>query len=109
MAHRLKFLAWALMLGILGLDPLPKGDQTTYIAKAMAQKSIEAVLAENTPRLMSIPGVQGTAQGLCDGKPCIVIYVLEKSPELERRIPPSLENYPVKIEETGPIRALPKK
>ncbi len=83
MAQRLKFIAWVVLLGILGLDPASRGDnKTNRFSIAMAQKSIEEVLAENTPRLMSIPGIQGTAQGLCDGKPCIVIYVIQKSPDL---------------------------
>jgi len=37
----------------------------------MASKTIEKVLKEHTEELMSIPGVVGTAQGLCDDKPCI--------------------------------------
>lgn len=74
----------------------------------MVQKEIENVLMEYTNKLMSIPGVIGIAQGLCDGKPCIKVYVIEMTPELDQKIPCSLEGYPVSIEETGEIRALPK-
>lgn len=74
----------------------------------MPTKTIEEVLEENTPELMSIPGVVGTAQGLCDDKPCIKVYVIKKRPKLERKIPGRLEGYPVSVEETGKIRALPK-
>ena len=37
----------------------------------MPSKTIEEVLKEHTDELMSIPGVVGTAEGLCYGNPCI--------------------------------------
>jgi hypothetical protein len=72
------------------------------------EKTIEAVLKERTKELMSIPGVVGTGQGLCDDKPCIKVYVIHETPELDQKIPRILEGYPVRIEETGEVRALPK-
>ena len=75
----------------------------------MASKPIAEVLKEHTKSLMTVPGVVGTGQGLCEGKPCIKVFVIEKTPELENRIPDILDGYPVAIEETGPIKALPKK
>lgn len=72
----------------------------------VSSKTIEDVLKQHTDELMSIPGVIGTAQGVCDGKPCIKVYVKEKTPEIEQKIPGSIEGYPVSIEETGEIRAL---
>lgn len=75
----------------------------------MPQKSIEEVLKAHTDELMAIPGVVGTAQGLFAGKPCIKVYVVKKTPDLEKRVPDSLEGYPVVIEETGEIRARPEK
>ncbi len=75
----------------------------------MASKTIEEVLNENTRELMSIPGVVGTAQGLCSGKPCIKVYVVKKTPDLDKKIPKSIEGFPVSIEETGEITPLPKK
>ena len=74
----------------------------------MPAKAIDEVLREHTKSLMSIPGVVGTAQGLCDDKPCIKVYVIKETPELKQKIPQTLEGYPVMIEETGEIRALPK-
>ena len=71
-------------------------------------KAIEKVLKEHTGELMSIPGVVGTGQSLCDDKPCIIVYVIQETPELDQKIPRILEGYPVMIEETGEIRALPK-
>ncbi len=77
--------------------------------KEMSVKTIKEVLKEHTEELMSLPGVVGTAQGLCDDKPCIKVFVIEKTPELAQKIPDILEGYQVIIEETGEIRALPKK
>ena len=74
----------------------------------MIAKTIGEVLKEHTEELMSVPGVVGTAQGLCDDKPCIKVFVVEKTPELEQRIPDVLEGYQVMIEETGEIRAFPE-
>jgi hypothetical protein len=72
----------------------------------MAVKTIEEVLKKHTGELMSVPGVVGTAQGICDNKPCIKVYVIKKTPELNKKIPDIIEGYPVVIEETGKIRAL---
>jgi hypothetical protein len=70
----------------------------------MQIKTIELVLEENTPRLMLIKGVVGTAIGECDDQPCIKILVVELTEELEMILPKLMENYPVIIEETGEIR-----
>ncbi len=75
----------------------------------MAAETIKEVLKKHTKDLMSMPGVVGTGQGLCEGKPCIKVFVIEKTPDLEQKIPKTLDGYPVVIEETGPIKALPKK
>ena len=74
----------------------------------MPSKPIKKVLEEHTLKLMSIEGVIGTAEGLCNGKPCIKVYVIKKTRQLTQRIPTTLEGYPVVIEETGEFRALPE-
>ena len=73
----------------------------------MTSRTIEQVLEAYTDEWMSIPGVVGTAQGLEDGKPCIKVYVIEKTAELDGRIPKVSHGYPVVMEATGEIRALP--
>ncbi len=80
----------------------PQGKNT------MTAQTIEDVLKKHTNELMSIPGVVGTAQGLCNGKPCIKVFVIKKTLELDKNIPGILEGYKVVVEETGEIRALPK-
>ena len=72
-------------------------------------KAIDQVLREQTRAMMSVPGVVGTGQGLCEGKPCIKVFVIKRSAELDKRIPGTLEGYPVVIEEIGEVKALPTK
>jgi len=75
----------------------------------MPKKSIETVLKEHTDELMAMPGVVGTAQSLCGGKPCIKIYVSDMTAELQQKLPKTLEGYAVDVEVTGEFRALPKR
>lgn len=74
----------------------------------MALRDINAVLSDHDDALMAIEGVVGVAVGLLeDGKTlCIKVLVVRETPELARRIPSSLEGYPVVVEETGVIRPL---
>jgi len=96
-----------LVYGVMGCVDKTANDQEGE--KKMTAKTIAEVLKEHTKELMTVPGVVGIGQGLCDNKPCIKVFVIEKAPELAQKIPNSLEGYPVIIEETGEIRALPKK
>ncbi len=75
----------------------------------LAQETIEAVLSKHVGDLLAVPGVAGVAQTLCDGRPCIAVYVVEKKPEMAQMIPAILGGYPVVIKETGKIKALPDK
>ena len=59
----------------------------------------------HTPRLMAIEGVVGTAEGEHRGKPCIRIFVVEKTPELMKKLPSELEDFPVIIDQIGKIEA----
>ncbi len=71
----------------------------------MAAPTIEEVLKEHTGEWMSIPGVVGTGIGECEGKPCIRIFVVKRTPELLKKIPSKLEGFVVDVQETGEIRA----
>ena len=53
---------------------------------------------------MALPGVVGTAVGLCVGVPCIRVFLADSSAAARGKIPAQLEGYPVKVEVTGPIR-----
>ncbi len=69
-------------------------------------ESVAEVLARHGARLLNIPGVTGTGESQCGGRPCILVLVMRMTPELAGRIPPEVEGVPVEIRETGPIRVL---
>jgi len=75
----------------------------------IASDTIEQVVNKHTDELMSIPGVVGVGQGLCDNKPCIKVYIIENSLETDTKIPSSLDGYKVSTEVTGEIWAHPDK
>ncbi len=58
---------------------------------------------------MALPGVVGTAQGLCSGKPCIQVFVVEATEELLKQIPKEIEGYTVDVQQTGEFKALDQK
>ena len=74
--------------------------------QTMPERTIEQVQEEHTDAWMAIPGVEGTAIGLFEGKPCIKIFSSRKPQEVRGKIPSTVEGYPVIIEETGAFRAL---
>lgn len=80
--------------------------ETTQTHKRTGVRTIEQVLEESTPRLMLIPGVVGTAIGECEDEPCIKVFVSFYTEELELKIPKSIEEFVVEIEEVGDIRPL---
>jgi hypothetical protein len=67
-------------------------------------RSIDQVLAAHTDSLMALPGVVGTAIGLCDGERCIKVLLADSNPDTKRRIPDRLEGYRVLVEVTGTIK-----
>lgn len=100
-----------LIVMVAGAGAMACAKQTTSCLRsgnAMTAKTIEQVLEQHTRELMSIPGVVGTAAGLCGRAPCVKVYVMKRTPDLERKIPDTLDGYPVMIEETGEIRAIPE-
>jgi len=79
----------------------PAGQDSTHM-----NASITDVLARHTEDLMSIPGVVGTGQGVQDDKPCIIVFVEEKTDSLAQEIPSTLEGWPVRVDVVGEIRPL---
>ena len=72
----------------------------------MPERTIKQVQEEHTDEWMAIPGVEGTAIGLFEGKPCIRIFTSRKPEQLRDKIPSTVEGHTVIIEETGAFRAL---
>ena len=107
----LEMVLFTLVLLVLNTEVAGSSEKDTDFGgeeNKMSAKTIEEVLKEHTDDLMAIPGVVGTGQGLSDGKPCIKIFVIKKTPQLDRKIPGNLDSHPVVIEETGEFRAFPK-
>lgn len=72
----------------------------------MTGKPIQQVQDERSPEWMAVPGVVGTGIGELDGRPCIRVFVAEKTPDIEDRIPDQADGHPVVIEQTGQFRTL---
>ena len=83
-------------------------DNQTGQKGSMTQKDINAVLKDHDKELLAIPGVVGVYVGLLpdDKTPCLKVMVVKETEDLRRRIPKSIEGYPVFIEESGVIRPL---
>jgi hypothetical protein len=71
---------------------------------SVAARSINEVLKAHTDSLMRLPGVVGTAVGLCDGERCIKVLVSGSNPAIERQIPARLEGYRVTVEVSGDLK-----
>jgi len=66
-----------------------------------AVTSIDTVLARHSDEWMAVPGVVGTGLGQCGDARCITIFVIERSEEIERRIPARVEGHLVSIVVSG--------
>jgi hypothetical protein len=82
-------------------EPRPGAPEETPVADTSIIAAQEALSAE----IMGQPGVVGTAVGLCDGGPCIKVYLANASPELRARIPATYRGFVVDPEVTGELRA----
>ena len=74
----------------------------------VTQRDINDVLRDHDKELLAIPGVVGVYVGLLpDGKTlCLKVMVIKETEEIKKRIPDSIEGYPVIIVESGIVRPL---
>jgi hypothetical protein len=93
--------AAVILLGVLLVSCEEGEEEGTPL---VPQRPIEEVLQENADRLMAIDGVQGVGIAACNGRPCIRVFVIEKTPAVTARIPSRLDGYEVDVEETGEFR-----
>jgi hypothetical protein len=99
------YLVTALLLTTLAVGC--GGQSASEEETAVPGKTIEDVLAAHSDSLMALPGVVGTAIGLCDDTPCIRVFLADASDAVRRKIPRQLEGYQVRTEVTGEIRPRP--
>ena len=71
----------------------------------MPRKTVEVVLREHRRGLLALHGVVGVAIGSRQGKPCIVVYISEKTSDVLEHYPAILEGYDVIVEESGEFHA----
>ena len=72
------------------------------------RRDINVVLAAHDKELLAMPDVVGVYVGtLEDGSTlCLRVMLAHKNPETERKIPRSIEGYPVRVEVSGEIRPM---
>lgn len=92
-------------------DPAARGDNTEELAAGQHEESIipdTTIIAAQealTPTVMALPGVVGTAVGLCDDVPCIKVYLARRNEELMAQIPDMYRGFKVDVEVSGEFQA----
>ena len=104
MVQHASFLLLALCL-VLGTE-CRKQDDAPPESPAAVKKTIEQVQRDHEDQWLVIPGIVGVAIGRAEDRPCIAILVSSNLEEVRRRIPGTVEGYPIIFHETGTIRAL---
>ena len=84
--------------------PRPPGQIEVKGGPVATTRTINQVLAAHADSLMALPGVVGTAIGLCDGEKCIQVMVVDSAAAKSDKIPDRLEGYRVVTEVTGTMR-----
>ena len=84
--------------------PRPPGQVEVKGGPVATTMTINQVLAAHADSLMALPGVVGTAIGLCDGEKCIQVMVVDSAAAKSDKIPDRLEGYRVVTEVTGTMR-----
>ena len=72
------------------------------------RRDINVVLAAHDKELLAIPDVVGVYVGTLEDRRtlCLRVMLARKNPATERKIPRSIEDYPVRVEVSGEIRPM---
>ena len=96
-----------LLLGALACSEESPEPPAVREEPTMSEPTIADVMAAHVDEWIRIPGVTAVYQSETeDGRPCIKIGVVEKTPELMERLPSEVDGHLILIEETGEIRPL---
>ena len=71
----------------------------------MSNDKIKGVLKKHADKLMAVPGVIGVAEGESEGRPCIIVFVMDKNSESLKHLPHDIEGYMLKLEGTSEFEA----
>src|SRR5436305_11607013 len=81
-----------------------------WLSSSSSKRDINVVLAAHDKKLLAIPGAVGVYVGTLQDRrtPCLKVMLARKTPDSARKVPRSIEGYPVIMEVTGEIRPLGK-
>ena len=71
----------------------------------MPSKNIEDALKKGAYLVKTLPEVIGVGQGVCEGEPCIKLFLIRKTRDLEEQIPTDIDGFRVVSEVTGRVDA----
>jgi hypothetical protein len=79
-----------------------------FLASPSPKRDINAVLAAHDKQLLALPDVIGVYIGTLEDNQtlCLKVMLSRENPETQRKIPPSIEGYPVRVEVSGTIRPM---
>jgi hypothetical protein len=97
----------AIPLTILAAFLLTAGACTPHRAETVKEGTIAEVLRDHTDEVMRIPGVIGTGEGSEGGERVFVVFVNQRTPELDAKIPHQIGGYTVVVRATGNVSAPP--
>jgi hypothetical protein len=70
-------------------------------------RDINKVIDAHSKEWMSLPGIVGCYVSINEkGDSCIVIMAVKKTTEITKKIPKTIEGYPVEIQESGEVKPL---
>ena len=82
---KMTFMSICVILFAIGIEScVNKAVENGQGVDTMPSKTIEEVLKEHTEELMSIPGVVGPADGLCDSNLFIKVFGIKITPALQQ-------------------------
>jgi hypothetical protein len=91
---------------LLLLTAACSGESATPSEPAAANPPmITQVLREHTDELMAIDDVVAVGESLCDGQPCIRVYLRQENAASRLQIPVEIEGIPVFVEVSGQPKA----
>jgi len=77
-------------------------------AETVKEGPIAEVLRDHTEEVMRIPGVIGTGEGSEGGERVFVVFVKQRTPELDAKLPRQIGGYTVVVRVTGEVSAPPR-
>ena len=98
--------AMLLAMGILlSACTVAKVTGTEPEAAELAVPDIATIIAIHEQSIMGLDDVEGIGESLCEGTPCIKIFLSEDNPSTRAVLPAELEGVPVVVELSGGFSA----